>query len=285
MARPALPTFDLIVGTVGRTEELESLLASLAGQSHGDFRVFVVDQNDDDRVREILARHDDLAIEHLTSGRGLSRARNAALAHAAAELVAFPDDDCTYPPTLLADVAARFSADPQLDGLVGRTLDARGRVPERSRDDRAVLTDDNLWNRGSSAAMFLRRQLVERVGAFDERLGVGSGTPASSAEEIDYLIRAVRNGARVEYDPSLVVRHELRVDDPAKGVRDGRSVGYLLRKHRYRARVVARMLARPIGGTLLSLVRLDVAQARYYAATLRGRVGGYLDESRSKSSA
>ena len=284
MARPALPSFDLIVGTVGRTAELEALLASLAGQSHRDFRLLVVDQNDDDRVGEVLARHGDLRLERLRSERGLSRARNAALAHIAAELVAFPDDDCTYPPTLLADVALRFTADPRLDGLVGRTVDARGRVPKRSKDDRAVLTADNLWNRGSSATMFVRRALVERVGPFDERLGVGSGTAASSAEEIDYLIRAVRAGARVEYEPSLVVRHELRVDDPVKGLRDGRSVGYLLRKHGYPARVVARMLVRPVGGALLSLARLDIAKARYYAATLRGRVRGYLDVSRSKSS-
>jgi GT2 family glycosyltransferase len=285
VTRPALPSFDLVVGTVGRTTELDALLTSLAGQTHRGFRVLVVDQNEDGRVVEVLGRHDGLEIERLRSERGLSRARNLALAHVAADVVAFPDDDCTYAPTLLADVAARFSADPGLDGLVGRTVDARGRVPERSKDDRAVLTDDNLWNRGSSATMFLRRALVQRIGAFDERLGVGSGAPASSAEEIDYLVRAVRRGARIEYEPSLLIGHERRVDDPEKGLRDGSSVGYLLGKHRYPARVVARMLLRPVGGALLSLVRLELPKARYHMATLRGRVRGYLAARRSKSSA
>ena len=284
MARPPLPSFDLIVGTLGRTTELEELLESLAAQTHREFRVLVVDQSDDDRVLELVRCHNGSSIDYLRSERGLSRARNLALEHVAADVVGFPDDDCRYPPTLLAEVAARFS-DARLDGLLGRTTDALGRTPTRSKDDRAVLTDDNLWNRGSSATMFLRSALVERVGAFDEHLGVGSGAPSSSAEEIDYLVRAVRSGARIEYDPTVVVQHELRVDDPAKGLRDGHSIGYLLRKHHYPARVVARMLVRPVGGALLSLARLDLATARYYASTLRGRASGYLGTSSSKSSA
>ena len=103
-----------------------------------------------------------------------------------------------------------------------------------------------------SFTIFLRRALVERVGDFDERLGLGSPEPWASGEEIDYLIRAVRAGARIAYDPSLVVRHAVREDDARVGARDGASVGYLLRKHDYPARVVARMLVRPLGGALVS---------------------------------
>lgn len=279
-----LPSFDLVVATVGRTDELDGLLDSLSGQTYRAFRVLVVDQNEDDRVSGPLARYGNLSIEVRNSAAGLSRARNAALSDIEAGIVGFPDDDCKYPAALLAEAAERFAADPELDGLVGRTVDAAGRTPGRSKHDGALLTEDNLWNRGSSAAMFLRSEVVRRVGGFDERLGVGSGHPSGSAEEIDYLIRAVRSGARIAYDPSLLVLHELRVDDPAKGLRDGWSIGYLLRKHGYPKRVVARMLVRPLVGALLALVRLDGDLARYRLATLRGRVRGYLGTSRSNSS-
>jgi GT2 family glycosyltransferase len=272
------------VATVGRTDELDAFLDSLAGQDHRAFRVLVVDQNDDDRVSGSLSRHGDLSIEVLRTTTGLSRARNAALPQLEADLVGFPDDDCRYPSSLLAEVAERFASHPGLDGLVGRTADATGRTPARSKSDRAVLADDNLWNRGSSAAMFLRSEVVRRVGGFDERLGVGSGYPSASAEEVDYLIRAVRSGARIEYDPSLLVLHELRVDDPAKGLRDGWSIGYVLRKHGYPKLVVARMLVRPLVGALLALAGLDGDLARFRLATLRGRVRGYLSTSRSNSS-
>ena len=280
---PELPSFDLVVATVGRTDELTRLLDSIAAQDYPRLRVIVVDQNADGRVAEMIARRE--SVEHVRSERGLSRARNAALPLLEADLVGFPDDDCVYPPGLLGDVAARLAGDPSLDGLAGRAEDELGASSASWKIDVAILTLDNLWNRANAATIFLRRALVERVGHFDEHLGLGSGEPWSSGEETDYLIRAVRAGARIEYDPALVVRHDVRTDDASIGRRDGASVGYLLRKHRYTVRVLARMLMRPIGGAVLALARLDFARARYYWATLRGRIMGYVGASRSKSSA
>lgn len=277
------PSFDLVVATVGRDDALGRLLDSIAAQE-ADVRVIVVDQNDDGRLDGVLDAT-RLPIERVRSSRGLSRARNAALPLLKADLVAFPDDDCTYPPGLLVRIAARFAADPALDGLTGRAEDAGGRSAASWKRDRAVLTDDNLWNRAISFTIFLRRSVVEAVGAFDEELGLGSGTRWSSGEEIDYLVRAIRGGARIEYDPSLVVTHDVRADDAGIGARDGASVGYLLRKHRYARRVLGRMLVRPVGGAGASLLRRDLARSRYHLATLTGRVRGYRGAKRSNTAA
>jgi glycosyltransferase involved in cell wall biosynthesis len=268
-----LPSFDLVVATVGRVNELSRLLDSLVAQTHSRLRVIVVDQNPDDRVNDALdgVRLDVL---RLRSEHGLSRARNAALEHVTADVVAFPDDDCLYSEDLLESVARRLAENPALDGLTGRVTDEAGRSSASWDPEGAILTESNLWNRATSAAMFLRREVVDRVGAFDERLGLGSTEPWTSGEEIDYLVRAIRDGARIQYDPTLVVRHRLRADDAKIGFRDGASVGYLLRKHGYPARTTARMLLRPIGGALLSVGRGNPAGARYYVASLRGRLCG-----------
>jgi GT2 family glycosyltransferase len=265
------PSFDLVVATVGRVELLARFLDSLRGQTQQAFRVLVVDQNPDDRLRDVLT---GLDVVHLRSQPGLSRARNTALEHLTADIVAFPDDDCVYPPDLLDRVAARFARDPDLGGLTGRAADATGRSSASWRTDAATLTEQNLWNRAISFTIFLRRSVVEAVGPYDERLGLGSPEPWASGEEIDYLVRALRTGARIEYDPSLVVQHDVAVDDSSTGFRDGASVGYLLRKHGYPVRMRARMLARPVGGALVSLGRGDLARTRYYAASLRGRLRG-----------
>jgi glycosyltransferase involved in cell wall biosynthesis len=259
-------TFDLVVATIDRVEELERLLESLQRQTHRDFRVLIADQNDDDRVTRVLQRRPELRIERLPAPPGLSRARNAALPHLGADVVAFPDDDCIYPPDLLERVAARIG---ELDGLTGRepwwTAEA------------AVLTRDNLWNRAISFTIFLRRTLVERVGEFDEQLGL----PSSSGEEIDYLIRGLDAGARIEYDPTIVVEHPRKqVDLAAVGARDGETIGSLLRKHRYPARIVTRMLLRPAAGVVL-----DPRRARFHLATLRGRLRGYRESTSAKTSA
>ncbi len=272
--------FDLVVATVDRTAPLGALLGSLEAQTHTRFRVVVVDQNADDRVAELLDRHRGLETLHLRSSRGLSRARNAALPELSADLVAFPDDDCLYAPDLLERVASRFAADAELDGLTGRAVAPDGSVDPSWEAEPALLDPLNLWNRVISFTLFLRRVLVERVGPFEERLGLGAGTLWSSGEEVEYVLRGIRAGGRIAYDPGITVTHarktyaagELR----AVGLRDGASVGWILRRHGYGPRTTARMLLRPLGGAGVSLVRGDLGQASFHAATLRGRVRGYL---------
>jgi GT2 family glycosyltransferase len=280
--RPA--SFDLVVATVGRTDELARFLDSVAAQDYPSVRAILVDQNEDARL-DAAVRGRPFPIERIRGPLGLSRARNAGLALVTGDLVAFPDDDCVYPPGLLSRVAERVDADPGLEGLTGRSQDAHGRSAASWKHDRVILTDDNHWNRAISFTIFLRRELVEALGPFDEELGLGSGRPWASGEETDYVIRAVRSGARIEYEPSLVVEHDMRFDDARIGARDGASVGYLLRKHRYPLRVTSRMFVRPVGGIAHSLLHGDVARSKYQFATLRGRVRGYFGASVSNSSA
>ena len=276
-----LPSFDLVVATVGRVSELDHLFTSLEFQTHASFRVIVVDQNPDDSLRPVL-EGTGLDVLHVRSGPGLSRARNAGLALVTADVVAFPDDDCAYDQDVLGHVGRLLAREPALDGVTGRSVDRSGHSSPSWKRDPAVLNDHNLWNRAISYTIFLRREVVERVGSFDERLGLGSSEPWSSGEEIDYLIRAIRSGARIAYDPTLTVRHEQGARDI--GFRDGATVGYLLRKHGYPRRTVARMLVRPAGGTLLSLAKLDRTRARFHAATLKGRLQGYRETSSENSS-
>lgn len=282
------PTFDLVVATLGRVDELGRLLDSLEGQTYRSFRVLVVDQNRDGRAEAVQAGR-NLELLRLTSTPGLARARNVALELVEADVVAFPDDDCRYPPTLLADVAQRLSTREELDGLSVPTQDADGRRDAGWGSEPAELTTRNVWNLVASAGLFLRRPLLERVGAFDEQLGIGGPGPWRSSEETDYVIRALREGARIAYDPTLSVEHPLTVVSGAalvaRGRSEGASVGYLLRKHRYPPRTVGRMGVRPVGGVIVSLARLDADRARFHAATLTGRIRGYFGARRANSSA
>ena len=279
MADERLPSFDLVVATVDRIAELERLLASVQAQTHRAVRVLLVDQNEDDRLEPVLQEQRSFNLVRLHAQRGLSRARNAALEDISADLVAFPDDDCVFASDLLERVARRFAGDRALDGLTGRAVDETGRSSQSWAQDPAPLTRENLWNRAISFTIFLRAPLVARVGRFDEQLGLGATAPWASGEEIDYLVRALDAGARIEYDPALVVTHpDTRVSPTtltSLGNRDGASVGYILRKHRYPKRTVGRMLIRPIGGALVALVRRDRTEARFHLSTLRGRLLGY----------
>jgi GT2 family glycosyltransferase len=270
--------FDLVVATVDRTDDLAALLGSLDTQTHRAFRVVVVDQNEDDRIERVLAAHPDLDVLRLRSARGLSRSRNAALGTLTAEVVGFPDDDCLYAPDLLQRVACRFAEDAGLDGLSGRPVAADGRVAGRWPTTRQAITPATVFHTANSHTIFLRRRVVEQVGAFDEALGLGSVTPWSSGEEIDYLVRALRHGGHIEYDPSLVITHPVKPVTPgeliALGRRDGGSIGYVLAANRYPASTVLRLLLRPFVASLAFLVLLDTTRARFHLATLGGRLRG-----------
>ena len=128
------------MGTLGRTDEPRRFLESLALQTCRNARLIVVDQNPDDRLVAVIAAFEsDIPILHLHSEVGLSRARNAGLRHVQADLVAFPDDDCWYPPDLLERVTRVLAERPLLDGVHGRgvepTDDWWARRPPAGRND------------------------------------------------------------------------------------------------------------------------------------------------------
>jgi glycosyltransferase involved in cell wall biosynthesis len=270
-----LLSFDLVVASVDRVDQLGRLLASLESQTHSSFRVLLADQNEDDRLGDVIRAYDKLRIERLRAPRGLSRARNAALQLVEADLVAFPDDDCVYAPNLLQSVARRFAVDPGLDGVTGRAVDHVEHSSPSWASEPAHLTRENLWNRGISFAIFLRAALVRKVGRFDEQLGLGSGTSWTSGEETEYLVRAIELGAHIEYDPMMTVMHDEKPIADSLGSREGASLGYILRKHDYPKRTVARMLVRPAGATVIAVARGDRQAARFQLDTLRGRLRGY----------
>ena len=277
-----LPSFDLVVATVGRVEELGRLLDSLERQTHRRFTVRVVDQNEDDRLRSLLAAHPGLEIAHLQSPPGLSRARNAAL-EGSQPTSRVPRRRLRLPGRPARAVASLLLERPGLDALTGRaeSLDGRssaswkseGAARPRQRVEPGDFLHDLRPTRRHPPGRPLRRAARSRL-----------GHPVALGEEIDYLLRALAAGAVIEYDPSLVVHHEVGADDSRTGLRDGASIGYLLRKHRYPPRVLARMLVRPVGGVASSLARGDRERARFHAATLRGRVAGYRGASDSNSS-
>src|SRR5829696_2800034 len=201
--------FSLILPTIERTDEIQCFLASLYAQTYRDFEVIVVDQNPDDRLTPVLAPYvDEFPITRLrTDTRGASRARNLGLKHISGDIVAFPDDDCWYPPGLLAAVAQFFLNHPERDGLTGRPTDADGSPVRGGFDTKPGLLDRiNVWRRGIEFTIFLRRECTQETW-FDEDLGVGAGTAWGAGEEKDYLLRLLDGGASIHYDPKLVVVH------------------------------------------------------------------------------
>lgn len=273
--------FSLILGTVGRTQELEVFLHFLNAQTYRNFELIVVDQNGDDRLVPMLSayrRHFD--IHHMRAPRGLSRARNAGLAAATGDVIAFPDDDCWYPRTLLERVYAILQDRQDLDGLTGRFTDGAGRSEGRWLPRTMPLTRFNVWRGAISFSIFLRRIVVDRTGKFNEALGVGAGTAWGAAEETDYLLRSMANGFNLEFFHDLILHHPVKsfYFDEAACKRQQKyeaGIGRVIRLNHYPFWYFPLVCLRTCAGICVALARGHVAQARFKQVSIVARIAGW----------
>lgn len=276
-------TFSLILCTYGRAAEGRVFLESLARQECREFELIVVDQNPDDRFADVLNEYRPRipVLKYLRADRpGLSMARNLGLPAVTGDIVAFPDDDCHYPPDLLAQIMAILDRRPNLDGVAGTLVDQEdGRPLFFFRDHEELINRENVWFCSTSATIFFRTALVRKIGLFDTNLGVGA--PYGSGEDIDYVLRGIAVGGRILYDPAFRVHHpnDQKLDPERKirrGYTYGLGYGYLLRKHHLPFRTCLRGVLRPLGGILLRLIQGNGPQARFHWSVLKGRIHGWM---------
>lgn len=282
--------FSLILATKNRVTEVERFLRSLTTQSYTDFEVIIVDQNRDDRLVELIEFYSHkFPILHLKQLEpGLSRARNRGRSHIKGDLVAFPDDDCLYPPDLLAQVVHYFR-NSQAEGVIARAFDIdedKNAFLYCGDDNSGVVDLERAFRLGITFLMFFHAHIVKEI-AFDENIGPGSGTPWGCGEDMDYLFRCIRAVYNIYYNAKLIVRHP----NPYKiyNFRQlvwreysyGRGNGYLMGNNFSSSFVTAEILPNfPYVITYLFQGRFDYSA--YVAASIIGMCLGYWDSVRQR---
>jgi glycosyltransferase involved in cell wall biosynthesis len=278
----ARPVASLIVSTLGRGETIIALLESLRRQTFRDFEVIIVNQNDDERLATLLADRDfGFALHHLRSPgeRGLSRGRNRGWRASTGSLILFPDDDCWYPADFLERIVAEMSL-AGADVMSGRAADEHGRsINGRYCESKAVIDKANVWTTQIEWVVMFRRYVLEKVGGYDENVGVGAFSAWQSGEGQDIMLRALAEGYKCMFDPTIVGHHaELNITQPdhamcKKGRSYGRGMGHVLRKHQFGWAEKMRWSLRPLAGAILYLPR-NIKRSYYYFAVFLGRLEG-----------
>ena len=274
--------FSLVLCTRGRQAEVGVLLESLLRQAREDFELIVVDQNQDERLREVLAQYAHrFPLRHIRSdGSGAARARNVGLAYAKGELIGFPDDDCSYLDGYLDAVDRIFARNRWLGGLTGHPTTEKHPLDENSLGDGQAIGVHTVHNRCQEFTIFIRREWLGGL-RFNERLGVGAQTPWGADEGPDLLIRLMRTGCRMLYFPRLFVYHPDKVETISRKALDraasyARGRGCLLRLHRFPKIIVLNSLFRPAAGCGLSLLMLRPRRSAYYFSIFVGILRGLL---------
>ncbi|MCC6454285.1 MAG: glycosyltransferase [Caldilineaceae bacterium] len=113
-----MPRVSVIIPTYNRAELLGDAIASVLAQEYQDFEVIVADDGSTDQSAEVVKRFGPRVIHLALPHRGQPAApRNAALAVAAGDYIAFLDSDDLFLPHKLALQVPILEANPQI-GLV-----------------------------------------------------------------------------------------------------------------------------------------------------------------------
>lgn len=191
---PTSVQFALIVSTIGRPAEIDTLLQSLSGQLVDGDLVVVVAQRQQEEVEKVVLKHarrgSPVISACSSTGASLGRNTGAALVPEGDRVLWFPNDTTWFPPGTLQ--ALRFELSRQAFSAGAVTIqDEFGPKfhlpPAGTRLDR-----DNVWQ-VPEAALLVRKALFDEMGGFSTELGTGSLTPWQAGEGTDLALRLIES--------------------------------------------------------------------------------------------
>ena len=206
-----------------RWHDLTETIQSVRALSPAPDEVILVVDHNPDLKDCVAAEFPDVIVTENREARGLSGARNTGIATASGTLVVFLDDDAIIERDWLSHIAP-LCREPNVLGAMGRIepiwLGTRPRW----------FPDEFLWVVGCTyrgfpdtaapvrnllgCSMALRRDVLDKSGGFNARLGRTNTKLAWSCEETELCQRArsLHDGGDFVFDPAAAVRHKV----PAK---------------------------------------------------------------------
>jgi len=227
---PSLPPLDIAICTHGRPDALARCLRrlqELGVAASPRTRVLVIDNAPpDNRTALLMQAFPD--VEYVIEPRpGLDFARNRAIEVATGELLAFLDDDVVIDRSWLDGLREAWASSPDAGAFAGpilpMELETRAQVVfeqmggfgkgfERVRFA-DVLPESPTYPVGAGifgagANMVFRRDVLRRLGGFDNALDTGAPLPGGG--DLDMFYRVVQAGYPLVREPSLLVYHQHR---------------------------------------------------------------------------
>ena len=120
-AKPTMTAdISLVLCTYGRTEDVNNFLKSISTQTLKPSEIIIIDQNEKDILSGLIRKwkHELNLIHKRVDFKGASKSRNYGAKEAKSSLIAFPDDDCLYPPSTIEKIAKIFETQKNVDTII-----------------------------------------------------------------------------------------------------------------------------------------------------------------------
>jgi glycosyltransferase involved in cell wall biosynthesis len=202
----ARPTVSVVVPAHNAAEDLEACLAALGSSRPLVSEIIVVDDRSTDETASIARRMGARVV--MTQERsGAATARNTGARASNRDILIFVDADVCVHPDTVERALGLLAEDPGLGAVSGSYDDQPHAAGDLSvwrnllhcYTHHTARTNTRTFWSGFGA---IRRELLERIGAFD---------PAyESIEDMDLGARLSAEGIQLRLDPSLLVKHRKR---------------------------------------------------------------------------
>ena len=263
----AIPTVSVIIPTYNRSGIICRTIDNVLNQTYKDIEIIVVDDGSSDDTQSKLRKYSRNIRVVYQENSGPARARNRGLELARGRYVAFQDSDDLWLPTKLERQTRLLSRVDESIGccLCNALFRYQGR-PEFTAFERAWLfpcLDEGIWTNVAEVlatrfvlfcqTAMLRRDLLERVGGFDETL--------KYHEDYDLPLRLALEG------PWAFIREPLTVwQQGASGSWSEKALGeQIVLKQceiRMRNKVISLLAARENAVSLRRLLRRELSRNR-----------------------
>jgi len=208
---PSPSDLAVVVCSRERAEMLAAALGTIIAHTPRETEILVVDSASTTDETALVARAAGVRYVR-TDTKGLSIARNVGIAATRRPYLVYTDDDCVAVERWTEGILDRFAGE-RVGAVTGEMIDHTTvdhvAPAEPTRHTRVL---DGL-DAGHGALMAFRREVLVRLGGFDDVLG--AGRRFAGAEDLDIFCRILDAGYAVVHDPSCIVYHMHTRDDGA----------------------------------------------------------------------
>jgi glycosyltransferase involved in cell wall biosynthesis len=203
-----------LVCTRNRADAILDSIRSLLDSGGREIEVLIVDQSDGPETEQALQPLiADQRLRHVRSTtRGKGAALNQGLRMARGQIVVCTDDDCVAPPGWVGGMADILESQPTAAvafcNVIAPPYDPQtGYVPSYVRQESRLLRTirATIAGHGLGAGMAVRREVILKLGGFDEALGPGSRF--GSGDDWDITARVLLHGWHVYESADLSILH------------------------------------------------------------------------------
>tara|TARA_Y100000287_G_C14167966_1_gene328246 strand:- start:89 stop:970 length:882 start_codon:yes stop_codon:yes gene_type:complete len=205
---------SLVICTYGRTKQLAEVIQSIRCQSVAPKEIIIVDQNPPGFLDNLL---EDCAgklniVHKRVSFTGASKARNFGASIATSDLIAFPDDDCTYREDTIKNVIRAFERDDELGVLIAGKDEIFNATPKVNQAENAMIEIHTILDlfraKAETSNIFARKKVLSKLEyIFDVNIGPGEVTEWASNEETDLLVRLLQKNVLIAKDETIRIIH------------------------------------------------------------------------------